>query len=750
MANRYWVGGNGTWNTASTANWSLTSGGAAGAAAPTSSDTAIFDANSGTGNYTVSTAATGPTVAGITITDPAGTGNTLTFDTTAAAIALTSSTSVTFTFSSTTGSVVFTGTNAVVLNGGVTISTPLKISFGCPITHSATVANTWTFNNCTVSGNFNRAGATGTLNFGSNFTTSGTIAFTSGVINLSTYTVTGQTVTHNGTLNFGVGSAVNITGTSGTVFNTLGSSAAFSGTTNFNLTGNPPAGTTRTIAMNSLTTASASFKISAGSDTIAISTYVNLVNLDFTGFNGTFDVASPLSNVTGNITLSSTMTMPDATLNCVMTGAGTQVVTTNGVTFGRLFYVQSTGTVQFADAFTSTRGIYHTTGTLDLSNKTVTCLVYSNTGSATRALAFGSIGKMYCTNSVATNIPFAIAVATGFTLTGTSAVYITNNTGVATSASGTPSGTEAQAVSFFVTGGTYALTLSGAIKNLDFTGFGGSLAATTRTIFGNLILSSGMTVTGTSSITTFSGSSGTKTITSNGTSLNCNITFDGAGSTFKFLDAANNSGRPVTLTNGILDLNGQTVSLGSVTTAAGTKNITFNGGYLYLTGATGFSNAVPAGFTTTAGTANGFIYMAYTLGKTFAGGGSSFAATLVQAAAGALTVTGSNTFLGGLTNTTQPAPIAFTSSTTNTFNGDIKLKGTAGKLIVITAVTAGTAATWSHTGSTVSCDYVSIKDNTAAGTVPFYAGAHSTLVSNTTNWSNRPPLSANTEFLTFF
>jgi len=47
MADRYWRGGGGTWNTTTTANWSATSGGAGGASAPTSADNAIFDANSG-------------------------------------------------------------------------------------------------------------------------------------------------------------------------------------------------------------------------------------------------------------------------------------------------------------------------------------------------------------------------------------------------------------------------------------------------------------------------------------------------------------------------------------------------------------------------------------------------------------------------------------------------------------------------------------------------------------------------------
>lgn len=54
MATYYWVGGAGTWDNSSTANWSLASGGAGGAGPPTSADTAIFNGSSGTGSVTVS------------------------------------------------------------------------------------------------------------------------------------------------------------------------------------------------------------------------------------------------------------------------------------------------------------------------------------------------------------------------------------------------------------------------------------------------------------------------------------------------------------------------------------------------------------------------------------------------------------------------------------------------------------------------------------------------------------------------
>lgn len=65
MAARYWVGGAGTWSSANTTNWSATSGGAGGASVPTSADTPIFDANSGSGIVTFTNG--GVTVSVITI-----------------------------------------------------------------------------------------------------------------------------------------------------------------------------------------------------------------------------------------------------------------------------------------------------------------------------------------------------------------------------------------------------------------------------------------------------------------------------------------------------------------------------------------------------------------------------------------------------------------------------------------------------------------------------------------------------------
>ena len=55
MADRYWVGGSGTWNNTSTTNWSATSGGGGGASVPTAVDAVIVDGSSGSPTITLGT-----------------------------------------------------------------------------------------------------------------------------------------------------------------------------------------------------------------------------------------------------------------------------------------------------------------------------------------------------------------------------------------------------------------------------------------------------------------------------------------------------------------------------------------------------------------------------------------------------------------------------------------------------------------------------------------------------------------------
>lgn len=80
MAARFWVGGAGTWDATSTVHWSATSGGVAGASAPTSADTATFDTLSnaiayavtiGTNAVCLDVSIAGPAVGNVTITSAA-------------------------------------------------------------------------------------------------------------------------------------------------------------------------------------------------------------------------------------------------------------------------------------------------------------------------------------------------------------------------------------------------------------------------------------------------------------------------------------------------------------------------------------------------------------------------------------------------------------------------------------------------------------------------------------------------------
>ena len=75
MANRYWVGGSGTWDTSDTTHWSTSTGGAGGASVPTSADPAIFDSASNATAYTVTV---GVTVVCLDITTAAPTSGNMT------------------------------------------------------------------------------------------------------------------------------------------------------------------------------------------------------------------------------------------------------------------------------------------------------------------------------------------------------------------------------------------------------------------------------------------------------------------------------------------------------------------------------------------------------------------------------------------------------------------------------------------------------------------------------------------------
>ena len=135
------------------------------------------------------------------------------------------------------------------------------------------------------------------------------------------------------------------------------------------------------------------------------------------------------------------------------------------------------------------------------------------------------------------------------------------------------------------------------------------------------------------------------------------------------------------------------------------------------------------------------------IAKTFIGAGSTFNCTLNQGGAGALTITGSNTF-NDITNTVQPASILFTAGTTSTFS-NFSLSGTAGNLITIGSATAA-SHTLSKASGTVSASYLSISRSTATGGAIWNA-ANSIDAGNNSGWViTAAPPTATGNFLMFF
>jgi len=412
----------------------------------------------------------------------------------------------------------------------------------------------------------------------------------------------------------------------------------------------------------------------------------------------------------------------------------TQLLSGNGRTFTQSMFLENIGgTLRLTSAVSldSTRTFTLTNGTLDLQSFTLTAGLFSSNNSNVRAIAFGT-GNITTTGS---GTAWNTSTATNLTITGTPVVNISNNSAtLATIISGGSS--EGNSISFNFTTGTYPLTLSaGSKRSMNFTGFAGTVSNTAQTIYGDLNLGSTATFTAGGNTWTFASTSATpRTITSNAKTMDFPVTFNGVGGTWVLQDAMTVGGtRAINHANGTLDLNGRTFTAGATyNTASGTKNITFNGGTILLAGSgTAWNNAFAVNFTTTAGTGTGVISMTSASAKTFAGAGSTYNCTLNQGGAGALTISGANTF-NNIANSVQPASVLFTAGTTSTFN-NFNLNGTAGNLITINSDIAA-PHTLSKASGTVSVNYLSINNSTATGGATWNAGANSVNGGGNTGW----------------
>ena len=272
--------------------------------------------------------------------------------------------------------------------------------------------------------------------------------------------------------------------------------------------------------------------------------------------------------------------------------SGTQIITPAGVTFAPPLNFSSPVGVQFAANITTDRAATLNIGTLDLNDYDLTCLTFVSNNTNTRSIDFGTSSEINVTGSDATVVN--VDNATNFSYTGTSKINLTysGSTGTRGIAGGNPAtgGTEANAFNYYITAGSDIFNLSGTrgYKTVDFTGFSGTLfaVANPRTIYGNLIISSGMTLDASDNGIEFAATSGTQEITTAGKTFDFPVTVNAPGATVQLQDALTmGSTRTLTLTEGTLDLNGFDLTAAFFSSDnSNTRSVDFGGGSINLSG----------------------------------------------------------------------------------------------------------------------------------------------------------------------
>jgi hypothetical protein len=156
-----------------------------------------------------------------------------------------------------------------------------------------------------------------------------------------------------------------------------------------------------------------------------------------------------------------------------------------------------------------------------------------------------------------------MTTATGFTYTGTPTVNLTYSGSVGTrtiTCGNTAGGSEATALDFNVSAGSDIVAIYIYLRNLNFTGFTGTCPANTRTLYGSLTFSSGMTVGAGTVTLTFASTLIQQNITTAAKIIDSPITLSGT-QTYQLQDALTMVlPRTLTFTSGTLDLNNKTLT----------------------------------------------------------------------------------------------------------------------------------------------------------------------------------------------
>ena len=678
----YWVGGTGNWS--STTKWSTSSGGGSGAAIPTSLDAVNFDSASNATAYTATIDA-GVTIArcaSFTMAGPAS------------------------------GNVTFAGTVPIAFHGNVSFAaTGITNLYTGTMRLGGNSSYTFTTNGLTLGGQISTYGIGSTWTLGSalNVGTSN-IGFVYGSFNTSAsnYSITaGQltsAISNIRTISF---NASTITLSTTTPISFISTNLTFSAGTS-----------TISASSNSLTFAGGGLTFYNVSFTSAAATAITI-----TGAN-TFNTLSFAGRTTVGITpvtFSANQTIGTLTLNAGTAAAyrtflasdtiGTQrTLTVTTLTAGAADYdFRDIAVIGTAAPLTGTR-FGDCKGNSGITFDAAKTVYWQNTptgGNWSAAAWAPSIGGI----SAATNFPLAQDTA-----------VIPSN-----------SPNSGSTITFNANWNIGTIDMSARTSNTMTLATG----STTPAIYGNWINGTGTTLTGTGTMT-FAGR-GSQTITSAGRTFTQGFIFNTPTGSVTLQDAFASSNSSLSaaiqLSAGTFDVSTYNLTLTSTAGAGGVnisgstvRTLAFGSG-TWTVAASGTPAWIAAPSTNLTVTGTGTISLTSASAKTFAGGGVSYSGiTLNQGGAGALTISGNNTFKD-ITNTysaTGAATInlAATTTTLTQFTGT----GAAAKLLTLSGTSAASPATLILSSGTVTTpDYLSISNVRAYSlSSTWYAGANST------------------------
>jgi len=674
---RYWRGGTGTWDATTTTNWSTSSGGLGGASVPTSADAVVFDTMSNATAYTVTCTATQLRCAALTFAGPA------------------------------TGNVTWAGSAPIAIHGNVSLAaTGITRTYTGQITLTgSTTGKILTTNGLALNSTVEINGVNSEWIFGSALTTAASLFVTNGSISFSTYSLSAQsidsTASNSRTINFGTGTST-LTNANSITFGTTESARA------------------------ALTV-------------VASTSQINCTASDptFNGNNQTFNNVAFTLVVSGTITINGANTFNNLSVTGI-TSAGLKIVSlaANQTINGTLTLSAGTNATMRTFVRSSTIG----------TTRTLTCAAFSGTDADFRDITIAGAAAPVSGTRLGdckgnSGITFGAGATKYWNLAGS------NNwsaTGWATGSGGTPAVNNfplAQDTAIFEstspgTGTTTTINAAYNIGTIDMsarTSNTMTLATSSAfSIYGNWINGTGTTLSGVS-VPTFSGR-GSQTITSAGVTWTQGISINTPSGSVTLQDAFTNNratSGSLEVRAGTFNANGYNVSLtgGStsfVITQTATKTIAIGAGTWTIAGSGGWDANTSTNLTVTG---TGTISMTSASAKTFAGGGISYSGiTLDQGGAGALTISGNNTF-ANITNTYNATGATnITIGTTTQRVTQWTATGAAGRVLTVQGTSASSPGTLILTGGTdPNVDYLAVTGVRAYSLdTTWYAGANST------------------------